>query len=52
MLRNAAIEEVLHVYLNPEPHCSGPFDMQLMYEDMPQQSGKYQCRAAHQCKWI
>jgi hypothetical protein len=38
---------VLHVYLHREPHCSGPFDMQLVYEDMPQESGSYQCRAAH-----
>jgi len=34
------------VYLHREPHSSGPFDMQLVYEDMPQESGSYQC------KWI
>jgi len=39
--------EVLHVYLLREPHSLGPFDMQLVYEDMPQESGSYQCRAAH-----
>jgi len=33
---------VLHVYLHREPHCPGPFDMQLVYEDMPQESGSYQ----------
>jgi hypothetical protein len=38
---------LLHVYLHREPHSSGPFDMQLVYEDMPQESGSYQCRAAH-----
>jgi len=38
---------LLHVYLHREPHCTGPFDMQLVYEDMPQESGSYQCRAAH-----
>jgi hypothetical protein len=38
---------ILHVYLHREPHYSGPFDMQLVYEDMPQESGSYQCRAAH-----
>jgi hypothetical protein len=38
---------MLHVYLHREPHSSGPFDMQLVYEDMPQESGSYQCRAAH-----
>jgi hypothetical protein len=38
---------VLHVYLHREPHCPGLFDMQLVYEDMPQESGSYQCRAAH-----
>jgi hypothetical protein len=26
------------VYLHCEPHCSGLFDMQLVYEDMPQES--------------
>jgi len=35
---------LLHVYLHREPHCSGPFDMQLVYEDMPQESGSYQCK--------
>jgi len=25
---------LLHVYLHREPHSSGPFDMQLVYEDM------------------
>jgi len=30
-----------------ETHSSGPFDIQLVYEDMPQESGPYQCRAAH-----
>jgi len=39
--------EVLHVYLHREPHSSDPFDMQLVYEDMPHESGTYQCRAAH-----
>jgi len=38
---------LLHVYLHREPHSSGPFDMQLVYEDMPQESGSYQCRATH-----
>jgi hypothetical protein len=38
---------LLHVYLHREPHSSGPFDMQLVYEDMPQECGSYQCRAAH-----
>jgi len=38
--------EVLHVYLHSEPHSSGRFDMQFVYEDMPQESGLYQCRAA------
>jgi len=38
---------VLHVYLHCEPHSSGPFDMQLVYEDMPQESGSYQYRVAH-----
>ena len=38
---------MLHVYLYREPHSSGPFDMQLVYEDMPQECGLYQCRAAH-----
>jgi len=31
-----------HVYLHREPHSSGPFDMQLVYEDMPQENGSYQ----------
>jgi hypothetical protein len=39
--------EVLHMYLHREPHSSGQFDMQLVYEDMPQESSSYQCRAAH-----
>jgi len=38
---------LLQVYLHREPHCSDPFDMQFVYEDMPQESGSYQCRAAH-----
>jgi hypothetical protein len=38
---------LLHVYLHRERHCSGPFDMQLVYENMPQESGSYQCRTAH-----
>ena len=38
---------MLYVYLHREPHSSGPFDMQLVYEDMPQESDSYQCRAAH-----
>jgi len=25
-------------------HCSGPFDTQLVYEDMPQESGSYLCK--------
>jgi hypothetical protein len=39
--------KLLHVYLHREPHCSGPFDMQLVYEDMPQECGSYQCSAVH-----
>jgi hypothetical protein len=35
--------------LHREPHCLGPFDMQLVYEDMPQECGSYLCRAAHIC---
>jgi hypothetical protein len=35
------------VYLHREPHSSGSFDMQLVSEDMPQECGSYQCRAAH-----
>jgi hypothetical protein len=38
------------VYLHCEPHCSGLFDMQLVYEDMPQESGSYQCK--RMCKRI
>jgi len=37
---------MLYVYLHREPHSSGPFGMQLVYEDMPQESGSYRCRAA------
>jgi len=43
---------MLHVYLHREPHSSGPFDMQLVYEDMPQESGSYQSSSSYQCKRI
>jgi len=38
------------VYLHREPHSSGPYDTQLVYEDMPQESGSYQCKRI--CKQI
>jgi hypothetical protein len=41
---------LLHVYLHREPHGSGTFDMLLVYEDMPQESGSYQCKRI--CKRI
>jgi hypothetical protein len=31
--------QLLHVYLHCELQSSGPFDMQLVYEDVPQESG-------------
>jgi len=43
-------DQLLHVYLHREPHSSGPFDMQLVYEDIPQESGSYQCKRI--CKRI
>ena len=39
--------QALHVYLHRKPHYSDSFDMQLVYEDTPQESGSDQCRAAH-----
>jgi len=42
--------KVLLVYLHHEPHSSGPFDVQLVYEDMHQESGSYQCKRI--CKRI
>jgi hypothetical protein len=46
-MRSIYATVVLHVYLHREPHSSGPFDMQLVSEDMPQECGSYLCRAAH-----
>jgi len=45
-------QSLLHGYLHRELHSSGPFDMHLVYEDMPQeslisvQSGLNLCRMA------
>ena len=45
LLRNAARGG--SVSCVPASWASGPFDMQLVYEDMPQESGSYLYRAAH-----